>query len=570
MKDRFEIAADLRQIARLLTIKGENPFKAQAYQRGASALETLGLDFDPLVKAGRLKEIAGIGSALAATIEEIYRTGECWSLRQMREELPAGVVELSEVPGLSLKKIIALNDTLGINSVADLKTACQEGRVSKVKGFGAKSQAKLLADIEKYESPEHGVLLLHHALETAEKVLDYLRACPELIDAGIAAGLRRRKEIIRRICIVAASAHPKSVLDRFLCFPALARTDDLDDGRCLARLAGGVPVELVIVPPSEYALALHARTGSRKHIAKLQDLARTTAPGLFAHATGNGDCRPSIESEREIYRHLGLEFIPAELREDEGEIEAAGSGTLPRLITLEDLRGMTHCHTLYSDGRNSIEAMALAAEAMGMAYLTITDHSPSAYYAGGVGIDRLRAQWDEIAWVQERVKIKLLRGTESDILADGSLDYPDPYLEKFDIVIASIHSRHKMDAGQMTERLLRAIKLPLFKIWGHPLGRLLQSRPPVDCRVEELLDAVAESRCAIEINGDPRRLDLEPRWIRAARERGIKFIVSTDAHSTAGLQNLPFGVSTARRGWLTRGEVLNALGAEEFMRAVHP
>jgi DNA polymerase (family 10) len=240
------------------------------------------------------------------------------------------------------------------------------------------------------------------------------------------------------------------------------------------------------------------------------------------------------------------------------------------LITLEDIRGMTHCHTLYSDGRNSIEAMARAAEAMGMAYLTITDHSPSAYYAGGVGIDRLRAQWDEIARVQERVKVKLLRGTESDILADGSLDYPDPYLEKFDIVIASIHSRHKMDAGQMTERLLRAIKLPLFKIWGHPLGRLLQSRPPIDCRVEELLDAVAESKCAIEINGDPRRLDLEPRWIRAARERGIKFIVSTDAHSTAGLQNLPFGVSTARRGWLTRGEVLNALGAEEFMRAVHP
>jgi DNA polymerase (family 10) len=570
MKDRFEIAADLRQIARLLAIKGENPFKVQSYQRGASALETLGGDLDPLVKAGRLKEIAGIGSALAATIEEIYRTGECWWLRQMREELPPGVVELSEVPGLSLKKIVALNETLGINSVTELKTACQEGRVSKVKGFGVKSQTKLLADIEKLESPKNGALLLHHALDTAEKILDHMRACPELIDAGIAAGLRRRKETIRRICIVAASTDPKPVLDRFLCFPALARTDDLDADRCLARLAGGVPVELVIVPPSEYARALHARTGSRKHLARLQDLARTKDPGLFSDATGNGDSPRNIESESEIYRRLALEFIPAELREDEGEIEAAGRGALPRLIASEDIRGMTHCHTIYSDGRNSIEEMARAAEAMGMAYLTITDHSPSAHYAGGVGIDRLRAQWDEIARVQERVKIKLLKGTESDILADGSLDYPDPYLKEFDIIIASIHSRHRMDAKQMTERLMRAIKLPLFKIWGHPLGRLLQSRPPVDCRVEELLDAVAESRCAIEINGDPRRLDLEPRWIRAARERGIKFIVSTDAHSTTGLQNLPFGVSTARRGWLTRGEVLNALGTEEFMRAVHP
>jgi DNA polymerase (family 10) len=214
--------------------------------------------------------------------------------------------------------------------------------------------------------------------------------------------------------------------------------------------------------------------------------------------------------------------------------------------------------------------MALAAEAMGMTYLTITDHSPSAYYARGVGIDRLRAQWDEIARVQERVKIKLLKGTESDILADGSLDYPDHYLEQFDIVIASVHSRHKMDGGQMTERLLRALKLPLFKIWGHPLGRLLQSRAPFDCRMEELLDSIADSRCAIEVNGDPRRLDLEPRWIRVARERGIKFIVSTDAHSVGGLENLRHGVSTARRGWLTRGEVLNTLDGPAFMRAVHP
>jgi DNA polymerase (family 10) len=566
MKDRFEIAADLRQIARLLAVMGGNPFKAQAYLRGAGALETLACDLDALIKAGRLKEIRGVGGALASTIEEIYRTGECWRLEQMRRELPAGVIELSEIPGLSLKKIIALSETLGIETVADLKAAAETGRVTRVKGFGAKTQAKLLADIEKIEAPKGGFLLLDHALDAAGRLIDHLRPCPELVEAGAAGALRRRKETVRRICIVAGATQPKPVLERFLSFPALARAEELDEAHCRARLAGEIPAELMIVPPEEYAVALHARTGARSHLEKLEDLSR----GKPAAWSRRHNDRGRVKDEREIYLRLGLEFIPPELREDEGEIEAAGNGTLPRLVTLDDIRGMTHCHTLYSDGRNSIEEMALAAQAMGMAYLTITDHSPSAHYARGVSIDRLRAQWDEIARVQERVEIKLLKGTESDILADGSLDYPDHYLERFDIVIASIHSRHKMNAGQMTARLLRVLKLPLFKIWGHPLGRLLQSRPPFECHMDEVLDAIAESRCAIEVNGDPRRLDLEPRWIRAARRRGIKFIVSTDAHSTGGLKNLQHGVSMARRGWLGRGEILNALDTEAFIRAVHP
>jgi DNA polymerase (family X) len=274
--------------------------------------------------------------------------------------------------------------------------------------------------------------------------------------------------------------------------------------------------------------------------------------------------------ENKIYRRLGIQYIPPEMREDEGEIEIAGAGRLTQPVELADIRGMTHCHTIYSDGRNSIEEMALTAEAMGMTYLTITDHSPSAHYARGVGIDRLRAQWDEIARVQQRVRIKLLKGTESDILEDGSLDYPDHFLEQFDIIIASIHSRHRMDSEQMTERLLRALKLPCFKIWGHPLGRLIGSRPPLECRMNQVLDAIAESKCALEVNGDPHRLDLEPDWIRAARTRGIKCIISTDAHSIGGLANLDYGVSTARRGWLTRDEVLNTLDAEDFMRVVHP
>lgn len=568
MRNRFEIAADLRTIANCLRIKGENPFKAQAYERGAAALESFDGDLDSLIKDRRLKEIGGIGSALEAIIEEIYSTGECWLLQQLRDELPPGALELSGVPGLSLKKIIALHDALHIASIADLKAACEEGQVSKVKGFGLKSQTKLLAEVEKLERPQDGYLLLNEALQQAERILNYLRGCPQLAQADIAGALRRRKEKVRRIIIIASSNQRKTVLDRFLSYPALARTDEIEDGRCLARLACGTRAELVIVAPEDYIATLHRRTGSRKHIAKLGDMAAGKLVAPFPH--GPRKSSPIVTTENEIYHRVGISCIPPELREDEGEIEAAKAGRLPQLLTLEDIRGMTHCHTLYSDGRNSIEEMALAAEAMGMAYLTITDHSQSAHYARGVGIDRLRAQWDEIARVQERVKIKLLKGTESDILAEGSLDYPDPLLEQFDIIIASIHARHKMDSDQMTKRLLRALTLPLFKIWGHPLGRLLQSRPPFDCRMEDVLDEIAHSRCAIEVNGDPKRLDLEPRWIRAARKRGIKFMVSTDAHSTGGLGNLRYGVAMARRGWLAPDEVLNTLTVENFIQAVHP
>lgn len=563
MKDRFEIAADLRSIASLLRIKGENPFKAQAYERGAGALENLQGDLDVVVRQRRLQEIPGIGGALSAIIEEIHQTGDCWMLQQLRDSLPPGAVELASVPGLTLNKITALNETLHIESLADLKAACEEGLVSRVKGFGIKSQAKLLADIAKRERQPEGFLLLHEALAEAEKILAYLRACPELLQSDISGALRRRKEMIRTISLVGASTQPKVVIERLLRYPALVRTDELADDRCVARLSSGVGAEIIIVEPADYYTTLHRRTGSQAHIAKLDRIA--------AEKPSKSTVRKrALASEADIYRRFDLQFIPPEMREDDGEIEAATAGKLPAPVEFQDIRGMTHCHTVYSDGRNSVEEMARAAQAMGMDYLTITDHSPSAYYARGLTLDRLRAQWDEIERVQEQVTIKILKGTESDILADGALDYPDAILEKFDIVIASIHSRHKMDSAQMTTRLVRALELPIFKIWGHPRGRLIRSRPPFDCQMEEVLDAIARSRGAIEVNGDPRRLDLEPRWIRAARARDIKFVISTDAHSLGGLHYLQFGVAMARRGWLTRDAVLNTLGTEQFMRAVQP
>jgi DNA polymerase (family 10) len=316
-----------------------------------------------------------------------------------------------------------------------------------------------------------------------------------------------------------------------------------------------------VVDQAGWAAALVRATGAEGHVAKLE--ARATAAGVALDG-------PAAD-EAAVYARLGLSWVAPELREDEGEIEAAADGTLATdLLEVAHIRGMTHCHSTFSDGRNSIEEMVREAEAMGMDFITITDHSPAAFYANGVTMDALRRQWDEIARIQETTRVRILRGTESDILEDGALDYPDTVLEQMDVVIASVHSRFKMDPAAMTERLVRAMQQPLFKIWGHALGRLILKRDPFSCDVERVLDAVAESRAAVEINGDPYRLDLAPHWVKKARERGIRFVVSTDAHSTRALHNLRFGVHTARRGGVRRGEVLNALSTEEFARAVRP
>jgi DNA polymerase (family 10) len=558
MQERFFIADHLREIGRLLDVKGENRFKAKAYERAARALDTLSGDLDLLVLNRRLTEIPAVGSALAGVIDEIYRTGKSSLLEQLRAELPPGAVEMNLIPGLSLKKIAALHAALGITSVADLKAAGEKGLIRTVKGFGPKAEAKILEGIGKLENGGER-LLLDHATDEAERLLRHVRSGSAVAKADIAGALRRRKESVARIQIVASGAEPEKIVEHFLRYPALVHSERLD-GCCRARLAPGAAVEIQTVANADYASSLLRHTGSRRHYARLEELARAKKINLNARA----------KDEQEIYRRLGMQYVPPELREDEGEVEAALAGKLPRLVEFDDIRGLTHCHTVYSDGKDSVEAMALAAEAMGMKYLTITDHSPSAFYAGGVEIDRLKRQWDEIDRAQEKVKVKLLKGTESDILPDGSLDYPDEVLEHFDIVIASIHQRNKMDAKQMTRRIVTAMRSPFFKIWGHPLGRLLESRPPLECDMEEVLDAIAEAKAAIEVNGDPHRLDLEPRWIRAARKRGIQFLISTDAHSTRSLNYVRFGIDMARRGGLTREEVLNTLPEKAFMKAVHP
>jgi DNA polymerase (family 10) len=557
--DRLTIAQALREMAELLAVSGQEPFKARAYLRGAEVLERLEADLGDLVRTRRLTTLPGIGAALAAMITDLFESGHSRTLDEQRQRVPAFVRELSRIPRLGADKIAKLHEALGVETLEDLEAACLAGRVKTLKGMGEKTERRILAEIRRLREPEARRLLLPEALAVADAMRGFLARTSGAESAELAGELRRWTESIGQLSFVVTSDRPGDTMRDALRAPALTEVTSREKASFEGRLAAGIPVRVHVVSRAAFATTLLRTTGSEAHVEHLERLARERGVSL----TGS--------SEEELYRRLGLPFIPPELRDDEGEIEAARSGDLPAdLVTAVDITGLVHCHTVYSDGQHTVEQMARAADALGMEYMTITDHSPSAAYAGGLTVDRLKAQWDEIARVQETVSVRLLRGTESDILADGSLDYPDSILEQLDVVIASIHRRHRMDANQMTERLTRMIALPCFKIWGHALGRLINSRPPIECRVEEVLDVAAASRAAVEINGDPRRLDLAPRWLRAARARGLRFVVSTDAHSMAELGNVRYGVAMARRGWVRRGEVLNTTSVHQFAQSVAP
>ncbi|MFZ0751345.1 MAG: PHP domain-containing protein, partial [Pyrinomonadaceae bacterium] len=504
-------------------------------------------------------------------IDQLYSTGESSMLNELRGQLPAGIIELSHIPGLSVQKVGRLQEELGISSVEELRAACEAGKVRDVKGFGAKTEAAILDAIAGHEKREQ-FIHIHHAWRLSERILEYLATARGVVSAEAAGATRRWKETVSQIVIVASAKNPQAVIDHFLRFPLVIRTESKTKQYCSVVLSEGYNATLFAVKPEEFAVTLWRATGSEAHLDKLQPIATKKKLNIVS---GNGNFErsstPRMKTERDIYKRLGLQYVPPEMREDAGEIEAAIKGKLPEdLITTEDIRGMVHCHTMYSDGKHSVEQMVGTAEALGMKYITITDHSPTAFYAGGVKIDRLQQQWDEIERVQEQTKVRILKGTESDILQDGSLDYPDWILEQFDVIVASIHSRYKMNSEQMTKRVVTAMRQPVFKIWGHALGRLIQRRPPFDCDVEKILDVIAESRAAVEINGDPYRLDMEPRWIREARKRKIKFVISVDAHSMNALHNVKYGVGIARRGWVRKGEVLNTLGVKAFQKAVRP
>jgi DNA polymerase (family 10) len=556
VQDAKEVSRGLETIAALLRFDEQPKFKLLSYERAAQVVDTLGDELGPLVEQDRLRELSGIGPSLSRQIQELWNSGTSEYLTRLLEAHPEGAAELVRVPGLTPKRIRALHTALGIRSIEDLLEACRAGRVRAVPGFGEKTEQRLLRAGEAYlgrgqEVPEP--MLLSRALELAALIEREL--CKTAKSVHLAGALRRGEETVSEIEFV-VEGDAGAALEQV---GRLRQVLRVDATRQLAYLSGGLRLK-VHGAATDVGSALFLGTGSAAHIeavrARGSELGRSVERGF--------------ETERELYATLGLSLVPAELRQGQDELTRAAVEDFTDLVELGDVRGMVHCHTTYSDGKNSIEEMALAAHALGMEYITITDHSPSAHYAGGVTLDRLKQQWDEIAAAQERVPIRILRGTESDILSDGNLDFPDAVLERFDVLIASIHARHRMDRGAMTRRLERALSLPLFKIWGHALGRILNHRPPIDCDVEAVLDALAGSRGAIEINADPHRLDLPPAWIPAARARGLPFVISVDAHSTNGLGVLRYGVTMARRGGLRKREVLNTEPAASFAARVRP
>lgn len=565
--DRFAIAALLRELAELTWLDDPRGFRARAYRRGAQALEGLSADLGELLDSERLTTVPGIGAGLARLIGEAARHGHIALLDELRRRYPPGVVALAHV--LTPERARQVHDALGVTTLAALRDACVAGRVRGLRGFGPRTEARLLSRIERAGARRERVLL-PDALHAAARLIRHLHAVPAT-RVTLAGQLRRRVETVDHIALLAITADRRLLLARLRGYPHVLAMQPVGADRYLARQASGPDIDLRVAVPHQRASARLRATGSVAHVAQLRRRAQALGFELTRQGLRRDGRAVALRRETDLYAALGLSYVPPELREGCGEVDAAADGTLPAdLVRRADLQGVVHCHTDYSDGTASIEAMARGAAALGLRYITITDHSASATYAGGLTVERLRRQREEIARVQALVGIRILHGTESDILRDGGLDFPDAVLAELDVVIASVHQRFTLDRDAMTERLLRAMRHPLFTIWGHALGRYVLSRPPIDCDVERVLDAIAEARAAIEVNGDPHRLDMAPEWLRQARRRGIRFVISADAHSIAGLNSLRWGTFVARRGWLRRGEVLNTLAADAFAAAVHP
>jgi DNA polymerase (family 10) len=568
MQDPAEVARGLEEIAAWLAFAGEPKFKVKAYERAARLVDTLGDELGAAVEQDRLRSVQGIGAALSREIRELWNVGTSEHLSRLRREHPEGAAELVRVEGMTPRRIRALHAALGIRSVEALRAACLAERVRAVPGFGAKTERRLFDACERWlgrgDAPPRR-LLMTHALELAELLRRELLQV--LGEVHLAGALRRGEETVGELELVGIG-DLQAGLRQLARLRQVVRVD-LDRG--VAQLSDGVRLTLHAGEPA-VGSALFFATGDALHVEAVRRRALGRGFELAGGPLERSGALPvrAFATEAALYAAVGLSPVPPELREGSEGVEQAAHTDFADLIQVGDIQGMVHCHTTDSDGKNSVLEMARAAHDLGMAYITITDHSPSAHYAGGLTLDRLKQQWDDIAAAQAQVPIRILRGTESDILIDGSLDFPDDVLERFDVVIASIHARHRLDRSRMTERLVRAMSLPVFKIWGHGLGRILNHRPEIDCDVPAVLDALAGSRGAIELNADPHRLDLPAAWIPAARARGLPFVISVDAHSTRGFGVLRHGVTLARRGGVTKGEVLNTLPRDEFAARVKP
>lgn len=557
----------LEHIAQLLELKGENIFKIRAYTNGARALETFTGNLEKAVAEGQLGEIPGIGKAIADKITELVVTGELAYYNQLKAEFPPGLFELFELQGLGPKKIKVLWETLGVTTIPELEKACKDGRVAELRGFGKKTADNFLAAIESRKK-HAGEFRFGDIAPLAERLLEELKELPEVSQACIAGSYRRRKEIVRDIDFIVATKTPEPVSDFFVHNDAVESIIAHGPTKSSVRLTNGIQADLRVVTNDQYPFALAYFTGSKEHNIAIRNRALARGWTLNEYRLGPDEKGkrapepiPDIHTEADLHRALGLDYIEPELREDRGEIQAAEKHHLPDLVKIENLRGTFHNHTTASDGRNTLAEMAEAAQELGLQYLGIADHSKSSFQAHGLEADRLLKQIEEIKELNKTFgdHFKLFSGIECDILKDGTLDFPDEILSRLDYVVASVHSAFSLSQAQMTDRIIRAISNRHVTFLGHLTGRLLLGRPPYEVDVPAVIEAAAETGTIIELNANPRRLDMDWRWWPLAKEKGVKCAINPDAHTTGTLQFLYFGVGIARKGWLTREDVVNCL-----------
>jgi len=562
--DKRDVARILEEIAILLELKGENPFKIRAYDNAARAIDGLSDDLGARVDAGTLTELPGIGDAIAGKIGELWRTGRMPFYDDLVASTPPGYLEMIRVPGLGAKKVRALGDALGVTSLAELKRAAEGGRIRDLKGFGAQSEKKILSGIALLEGGA-GRYLANDVRPVAEDLAAALKRHPDVDRIEIGGSLRRWAETSKDVDLLVATKKPAEVTKAFL---ALARDASLigsGETKTSVRLPSGLAVDLRLVKPAEFPFALHYFTGSVAHNIRIRARAIERGMSLNEYAL-SGKRHAAIHDEADLFRVLGLPYIEPELREDRGEIEAAEADALPKLVALRDLRGILHCHTTASDGKSTLEEMAAAAAAWGAEYLGICDHSATALYAHGLSEVGLKEQGAAIdKWNARSKKLRILKGTEVDILPDGSLDYPDRVLERLDFVVASIHTSLTMTEEAMTARLVKALRNKYVSILGHPTGRILLQRPGYKVRLDEVTRVAVEEGVVIEINAHPHRLDLDWREARLAQQHGARFAVNPDAHHASGYDDLRYGIGMARKAWLTKKDVVNTLPVEKLL-----
>jgi DNA polymerase (family 10) len=567
--DKNEVAQILEEIGTLLELKGENPFKCRAYHNASRIVGALTTDIKSLVESGELKNIKGIGEGLAEKISELTQTGKLKYYEDLRRSLPEGLVQMLRIQGLGPKRIKVLYDRLGIKTVDQLKEACEKHRLAEIDGFGEKTEENILKGIEMLRKhvDKH---LYPEAKEAAERVHAVIRKQKGVLRSEVAGSLRRKKEVIGDIDILVSAKRSTSLalMEVFTSHPDVAEVLAQGETKSSVVLKSGINCDLRVVDDSEYPFALAYFTGSKEHNIEMRSLAKKFGWSLNEYGFSELDAEEKrgkakrivrCKDEEDIFKALGLSFIPPELRENMGEIEAAAKGKIPKLLEEKEIKGTFHCHSTYSDGSNSIEQMAKAARDLGWEYLGIADHSKSAAYAGGLSEARVKEQSREIDELNKKSKdFRIFKGSEVDILPDGTLDYSDKVLASFDYVVASVHSKFKMTEVEMTKRITKALKNKYVTMLGHPTGRLLLSREPYPVDMIKVIDAAADYGKIIEINSHPLRLDLDWRLCKYAKEKGVLIALNPDAHNTDGLKDVLYGVGIARKGWIEKKSVINA------------